>query len=64
MNPVSTVYPQKLLCKPSSIPTQKTTGSRPRKRSLSDELPYIYVIPHSKRTGYFSKNFQCHLCHC
>ena len=34
MNPVPTVYPQKLLSKPYSLPTQQTTCSRPRKRSF------------------------------
>ena len=23
----------------------------------------IYVIRHSKRTGYYLKNFECYLCH-
>ena len=27
-------------------------------------MSYIYVIYHSKRTGYYLKNFQCSLCHC
>ena len=26
--------------------------------------PYSYVIHHSKRAGYFLKDFQCHICHC
>ena len=39
MNPVPIVYPQKLLSKPSSLPTQQTTLSLPRKRSFPDELP-------------------------
>ena len=37
-NPVPTVYPQKLLSKPSSLPTQQTTRNLSRKRSLADEL--------------------------
>ena len=27
-------------------------------------MSYIYFIRNSKRTGYYLKNFQCHLCHC
>ena len=38
MNPVLTVYHQNLLLKPSSLPTQQTTRSLPRKRSFPDEL--------------------------
>ena len=38
MNPVPTVYPQKGLSKPSSLPIQQTTRSLPRKRSFSDEF--------------------------
>ena len=26
--------------------------------------PYIYVIRHYKRAGYYLKNFKCCLCHC
>ena len=26
-------------------------------------MPYIYVIRHSKRAGYYLKNVQCSLCH-
>ena len=37
--PVITVYPQKLLSKPSSLTSQQTTRSLPRKRSFPDELP-------------------------
>ena len=38
MNPVPTVYPQKLLSKPSSLPTQQTIRSLSRKRSFPDEF--------------------------
>ena len=38
MNPVPTVYPEKFLSKPSSLPTQQTIRSLPRKRSFPDEL--------------------------
>ena len=38
MNPAPTVYPQNLLSNPSSLPTQQTTCSLPRKRSFPDEL--------------------------
>ena len=38
MNPVPTVYPLKLLSKPSLLPTQQTTRSLPRKMSFPDEL--------------------------
>ena len=38
MNPVPTVYPQKLLKKPCSLPTQQATRSLRRKRSFPDEL--------------------------
>ena len=38
MNPVPTVYPPNLLSSPSSLPTQQTTCSLPRKRSFPDEL--------------------------
>ena len=38
MNPAPTVYPQNLLSNPSSLPTQKTTSSLPRKSSFPDEL--------------------------
>ena len=38
MNPVPTVYPQKLLSKPSSLPTHQTTRGLPRKKSFSGEL--------------------------
>ena len=38
MNPVPTVYSQKLLSKPSSLPTQQIIWSLPRKRSFPDEL--------------------------
>ena len=38
MNPVLNVYTQKLLSKPSSLPTQQTTRILPRKRSFPDEL--------------------------
>ena len=36
MNPVPTVYPQKLLSEPYSLPTQQTTRTLPRKRSFPD----------------------------
>ena len=29
----------------------------------SADMPYIYVIHHAKRTGYFLKDFRCHICH-
>ena len=38
MNLVPTVYLQKRLGKPSSLPTHQTTCSLPRKRSFPDEL--------------------------
>ena len=38
MNPVPIVYPQKLLSKPSSLPTQQTIRSLSRKRSFPDEF--------------------------
>ena len=38
MNPVPTVYPQNLLSNPSSLQTQQTTCSLPRKVSFPDEL--------------------------
>ena len=38
MNPVVNVYPQIRLSKSSSLPTQQTTHSLPRKRSILDEL--------------------------
>ena len=38
MNFVPTVYPQKLLSKPSSLPTQQTIRSLSRKRSFPDEF--------------------------
>ena len=37
MNPVPTVYPRKLLSKPSSLLTQQTIRSLPRKRSFLDK---------------------------
>ena len=44
MNPVPTVYPQKLLSKPYSLPTQQTTRSLPRKRSFPDCKHFNNVI--------------------
>ena len=38
INPIPTVYPQNLLSKPSSLPTQQTICSLPQKRSFPDEL--------------------------
>ena len=38
MNLVPTVYPQKLLSKPSLLPTQQTIRSLSRKRSFPDEF--------------------------
>ena len=38
MNPLTTVYSQKLLSKPSSWPTQQTIWGLPRKGSFPDEL--------------------------
>ena len=38
MNPVPTVYHQKLLSKPPSLPTQQTIRSLSRKRSFPDEF--------------------------
>ena len=38
MNPVPIVYPQKLLSKPFSLPTQQTIRSLSRKRSFPDEF--------------------------
>ena len=38
MNPVPTVYPQKLISKQSSLPTQQTIRSLSRKRSFPDEF--------------------------
>ena len=38
MNHVPTVYPQNALSNPSSLPTQQTTCSIPRKISFPDEL--------------------------
>ena len=38
MNPVPAVYPQKLLSKPSSLPTHQTICSHSRKISFPDEL--------------------------
>ena len=38
MNPVPTAYPQNLLSNPSSLPTQQTACSLPRKRFFSDAL--------------------------
>ena len=37
-NSVPTVYPQKLLSKPSPLPTQQNIHSLPRKRSFPHEL--------------------------
>ena len=37
-NPAPTVYPQKLLSKPSSLLTQQTIGSLSRKISFPDEF--------------------------
>ena len=38
MNPEPIVYPQKILSKPSSLPTQPTIRSLSRKRSFPDEF--------------------------
>ena len=38
MNPVPTVYSQNLLSNPSSLPTQQTTCTLPRKISFPDKL--------------------------
>ena len=38
MNPLPTVYPRNLLNKPSSLPTQQTTCSLPRKNFFPDKL--------------------------
>ena len=38
MNPLPTVYPRNLLNNPSSLPTQQTTCSLPRKIFFPDEL--------------------------